>query len=563
MPTFDYLDRLEAAAGARAATDIERERARAQIERDYQTWNRALFPRQMRYPFVARHDALWDWLWALTPGYRPSAFVAIWSRGGGKSSSAEAGVAAVAAREQRRYGLYVSGTQPQADRHIQAVASLLESPAMEHYYPGVAQRDVNKYGSSKGWRRDRLRTASGFTLDGIGLDVAARGFKADDARPDLIIMDDIDSRHDSVAVVRKKIETLSESILPTGSDDVAVLFIQNRVHKDSIASSFADGTNTFLIDHTLSGPHPAVEGLAVESREMPDGRRRYFIIAGRATWPGQSLETCEQQINDWGLQAFKAEAQHERAEQPGGIFSHLDYRHVARAQLPDLVRTSVWVDPAVSNTDDSDCMAISAAGIDYDDIIYALHSWEARTSPEDALRRAILLAIEWHSPTVGVETDQGGDAWLSVYWRAAEALQREMEAMGRELPYLPRFRAAKAGSYGSKLARASQMVPDYERGEIVHVLGTHEVREAALFRFPKTKPFDLTDASFWSWADLRGMIPDDDNEGPGLVLTGSAAGWFGGSSNGDSGNGYHNGNGHGDLLDLDHGEYASEGERYR
>ncbi len=46
------------------------------------------------------------------------------------------------------------------------------------------------------------------------------------------------------------------------------------------------------------------------------------------------------------------------------------------------------------------------------------------------------------------------------------------------------------------------MLVDYEHGMIVHVAGTHEVLERALRRFPRSKPYDLTDAAFWSWHDL-------------------------------------------------------------
>ncbi len=41
------------------------------------------------------------------------------------------------------------------------------------------------------------------------------------------------------------------------------------------------------------------------------------------------------------------------------------------------------------------------------------------------------------------------------------------------------------------------MLPPYEKGKVTHVLGTHEVLERALRRFPKTKPHDLTDAAVW------------------------------------------------------------------
>lgn len=528
LSALDYLDRLSRAAGSRPLADSGRDAARAGIESGYARWARALFPFQTRHAYAERHHELWAWLWAIRPGLRPPPFVGIWPRGGGKSATAEVGSAALGGRGTRRYILYVSATQPQADKHVQAIGTLLESPAIERYYPEIANPAVNKFGSSKGWRRDQLRTRAGFSVEGVGLDVASRGFKIDDARPDMIILDDIDALHDSAAAVRKKVETITESILPTGSTDCAILFVQNRVHDGSIAAQFIDGNNSFLMDHILSGPFPAVDGLVLEPREIEggNGRRRYHIVGGTATWEGQPLEVCEAQANDWGPDAFKAEAQHERRERPGGLFSHLEYIRIARAQLPDLVRSVVWCDPAVSNTDDSDCYAVSGAGIDGDGLIYRLHNWEGKTSPEDCLRRALLVAIAIGALHVGVETDQGGDAWESVYWRAAEAITREFALAGTPLPYMPRFRAAKAGSYGSKVQRASQMLLDYERGEIRHVLGTHEAVEAALFRFPKVKPFDLTDASFWSWADLRGMIPDDD-EGPGLLLSGGAPGWFG------------------------------------
>lgn len=65
------------------------------------------------------------------------------------------------------------------------------------------------------------------------------------------------------------------------------------------------------------------------------------------------------------------------------------------------------------------------------------------------------------------------------------------------------MKSAKAGSgHGSKVHRASQMLTGYERGQVVHVLGTHETLEKALRRFPKSKPFDLTDAAYWAWYDL-------------------------------------------------------------
>lgn len=471
-----------------------------QAPSDWPTWLSRLLAGYATAQPAQRHRDLWDWGWAIEPGVRPRPFVAIWPRGGAKSTTAELLTVAIGARNQRRYVWYVCETQDQADKHIDTIASMLESSEVERYYPALSSRKVGKYGNSRGWRRNRLRTGSGFTIDAMGLDTASRGAKVEDARPDLMILDDIDGKLDSPATTERKIATITTSLLPAGSNDLAVLAIQNLIIMDGVFSQLADGRAEFLNDRIVSGPHPAVSDLAVD--QTPAG---YVITGGAATWEGQPLPICQQQIRDWGLTAFRAEAQHDVQAPPGGMFDHLDFRHCAWDEVPELVRVSVWVDPAVTATDQSDSMGIQADGLSADGKIYRLWSWEQITTPEDALRRAILKAVELGSHTVGVETDQGGDTWRSVYARAIDKLVDEGRLTQSQAPA---FRSDKAGAgHGPKVHRASQMLTAYERGVFVHVTGTHAALENALKRFPKTKPFDLTDAAYWTWADLSGLNP--------------------------------------------------------
>ncbi len=495
-PTTNYKPSL----AVRAAAELERRRRVLAFTppTDWLPWLTAIFPSYVSAPFAQRHRQLWDWGWAIERGARPTPFVAIWPRGGAKSSSAELLTVAIGARQKRRYAWFVCETQDQADKHIDTIAGMLESKRVESYYPEMATRKVGKYGNSRGWRRNRLRTEH-FTIDGMGLDSASRGAKVEENRPDFMVFDDLDSKHDAAATTARKIETLTASLLPAGSNDLAVLAIQNLIIPNGIFSQLADGRAEFLNDRIVSGPYPAVDGLTVEQRV--DG---FTIVGGVATWEGQPLTVCQQQIRDWGLSAFRSEAQHEIDDPPGGMFDHLQYRHCRWDEIAwdSIVRTTVWVDPAVTSTDDSDSMGIQADALAEDGTIYRLWSWEQITTPEDALRRAILKAVEVKSLTVGVETDQGGDTWKSVYGQVVAQLKRERTlAVGARIPV---FRFDKAGAgHGPKTHRASQMLVDYEQGRIVHVIGTHETLERALRRFPRTKPLDLVDASFWSWFDLR------------------------------------------------------------
>jgi hypothetical protein len=287
-------------------------------ELEWRHWLTTLFPNHFTGRFAVHHDDLWDWLWTIRLGQvpEPGAFIAIWPRGAGKSTNAEAACACFAARLTRRYGLYVSGTQAQADKHVQTVAAMLGAEAVETHYPEAARRMVNKYGHSQGWRRNRLHTNSGFVLDALGLDVASRGLKSGDHRPDFLIIDDVDSKHDTVTEVRRKIEILTHTIIPAGSRDLAILGIQNLIHRNSVFAQLSDTRAEFLLNRAISGPFPALNNLAYEHQGG-----RYVITSGHPTWEGQTLADCELELNRIGPAAFIAECQQEiHAATIGSVF---------------------------------------------------------------------------------------------------------------------------------------------------------------------------------------------------------------------------------------------------
>src|SRR5512138_3307539 len=186
---------------------------------DWRAWLRQKFPSYVTADFASRHVELWEWVDSIQKGIRPPPFVAIWGRGGAKSTSAELSVVRVGEKQTRRYVWYISSTQDKADKHVESIAAMLENSG--------AERAVGKYGNSKGWRRERLRTSTGLTVDALGLDTGTRGAKVEDQRPDMIILDDVDENEDSVQTTLKKIDLITKSILPAGSNDCAVLFIQN------------------------------------------------------------------------------------------------------------------------------------------------------------------------------------------------------------------------------------------------------------------------------------------------------------------------------------------------
>lgn len=372
--------------------------------------------------FGEHHREFWAWLWSIEPGVRPRPYVAIWPRGGAKSTSAELAAAALGCRSKRSYGLYVCRTQSQADDHVGNVASILEGPGVARFYPLMAERLVGKYGSSKGWRRNRIRTASGFTIDAIGLDTAARGVKLDEQRPDFMVFDDLDHHDDSPQVVKALIDTLTKALIPAGSSDLAVIAIQNLVQRDGVFARLADGRAKFLAQRTVSGPKPALEGLVTEHRVQPDGSGRDVIVAGTPTWRGQTTQHCQEQIDDMGLTAFLAEVQHDVARREGALWVPEQMAMVrvpADTAVPDLARLVVAVDPSGGSGESHDAQGIVVAGRS-DGRAWVVEDATVRLSPAGWGDRAVRALTEWDADAFVVEVNFGGDMCVDVLRSALE-----------------------------------------------------------------------------------------------------------------------------------------------
>lgn len=308
--------------------------ARQIIEGDPALWASTVFGKHMRHqggpliPWAPYQRELWEFLWKVKAGELPvvdgrrvSTFAAIWSRSFAKTTNGQMGIGALAARARRRYGIVVSATQDKANEKVEGVGSMLTSRDFRKIYPDVGARAVRQYGKGA-WRRDRIQTLSGFTLDGYGLEAYVRGAKIDDEdeslRPDLIVLDDIDEDHDSAYETQRKVETITKGILAAGvPGNTLVVVLQNVI----LAGGFVDQLATsadFLTDRIVSGPHPAVQGMAIASEVTPEGRTRWYFTAGTSTWPeGRPMADLQGELDQVGPTAFRSELQHDvRAASP-------------------------------------------------------------------------------------------------------------------------------------------------------------------------------------------------------------------------------------------------------
>jgi hypothetical protein len=505
MTLLDVWPDTEETPLAQAFADAERASARRigsapPYDPDWRRWVREKFPNAATAGFSPRHERLWEWIEALTPGVKPVPRVEGWPRGGAKSSTAEMGVARVGAsvrywpgeyepRPARRFVLYVSATQGQADLHVQTIGKKFSAI-------GVG-RAVSKYGHSQGWRADLLRTDTGLNVLALGLDAAGRGVKFDDFRVDWFIFDDIDDRHDTPEAVAKKKQTITQSILPSGAPDAAVLFVQNRIHSGGIVSQLLDGTADFLYNREAY-EEPAVLGLEYESEILENGQRRYWITAGVPTWEGQSLATCEAQMTEWGRPAFMREAQHDMNEAEDGLWNrerdidpfrcppatptHVTYL----GQRWPLLRIVVGVDPNASEGNDAAGIMVGGlfkiAGVEHGVLLE-----DATTSggPATWARESVAAYHRWGADALVAEKNNGGDMVAITIGT---------------VPGAPRVKLVHASR--GKLTRAEPVQKLAEDGRLHHAGIFQELEKELCTWTPGDPSPNRLDATVWTVHEL-------------------------------------------------------------
>lgn len=302
------------------------------IEADWRTWLPAVGPRTFTGSFAPFHAEFWNWYWRITQKRRAgepltdeeTVFLAIWARGFAKSSSVEWAAIAEGALVGSGFVLYVSGTQALAEGHVQAIRERIESEDVARYYPHLANPQVGRHGNQYGWRQDFLRTAGGWSIRPLGLDVGVRGGRVGDVRPSLIILDDVDDHTDSPAVVQKKLDTIARGIVPAGTRGTVILGAQNLIHRESVFARIVERRTGILSQRIVSGPYPAFADLEIGTEETADGPR-HVIAAGTPTWPDMDLAACQKFLDDSGREAFLAEYQHDfSARAQGTVFPEWD-----------------------------------------------------------------------------------------------------------------------------------------------------------------------------------------------------------------------------------------------
>lgn len=188
----------------------------------------------------------------------------------------------------------------------------------------------------------------------------------------------------------------------------------------------------------------------VAGREGKVTITRGRTLDNRANLAGSFLEKIETRYagTRLGRQELDGEI---LGDMPGAIWRQDQIDLYRRSEAPELQRIVVAVDPAVTNTENSDEHGIVVAGID-EDRGYVLEDASIKGSPLDWARRAIALHDKYVADGIVIEVNQGGDM-------VAQTLRSVRETLN-----IIEVRATRG-----KHVRAEPIAALYEQGRVSHV----------------------------------------------------------------------------------------------
>tara|TARA_B110000495_G_C23041266_1_gene624742 strand:+ start:1911 stop:3227 length:1317 start_codon:yes stop_codon:yes gene_type:complete len=201
-----------------------------------------------------------------------------------------------------------------------------------------------------------------------------------------------------------------------------------------------------------------------------------FLDAIRKTYEGTRL----------GRQELYAEILDEAS---GALWNRklLESCEIDKADIPQLNRIVVAIDPAITANTDSDMTGIIVAGIDVNGTAYVLEDHTGQYSPQQWAAKAVQLYRDHMADRIVAEKNQGGDM-------VRHTLHTEDETLPVRLVHASR----------GKMARAEPVSALYEQGRVKHVKGLNDLEDQMVQWEPlgSLGSPDRLDACVWAITDL-------------------------------------------------------------
>lgn len=377
-----------------------------------------------------------------------------------------------AANGYRRFAIAFAHADAQAAGHLQSFKNELDrNVILRNDYPDLCEPARKpSSGATLADRQGMLHTKSGFTFAAKGIDSATLGAKVNEARPDLLIFDDVEPPEADYSAerARKRLGTITDAMLPLNIR-ACVIMVGTVTMPGSIMHQLVKSAN---------GTLEPDEGKWIKDEKIVAHHYRPIVIeddgSERSVWP-------EKWPLDWlqGMRHTRSYAKNydnDPMGMDGDYWTADDFRY--ETLDPPATRWILQLDPAVTTKGTSDFTGWAVVA--YSPVVRRVEVVDAgqvRLSGE-ALRAFVLRTLAKHEriKAVRVEVNQGGDLWYTAL---------------HNLPVKLLVHTSKE----SKEVRFSYALEFYQRGGgmVVH-RDRLRIAEEQMVSFPRAPYDDVADA---------------------------------------------------------------------
>ncbi|MDR3046120.1 MAG: hypothetical protein LBU51_00715 [Bacteroidales bacterium] len=232
-----YLNNLHSATDVETTLSFaEREQKRIYLENHPEEWIKFFFPKYTKYPFANFQKKAIRRILDNPEWYE----VLSWARGLSKSTITMFCVLYLALTGKKKNILLVSSSKDNAERLLESYKLNLENNArIETYY--------GKQPTNRKWTACEFITKKGVAFRGIGSGQPPRGTSNEEIRPDVVLIDDIDTDEDVLNpdIIEKRWNWWERAVYFTrdASNPMLIVFCGNIIAPDCCivrAGEFAD-----------------------------------------------------------------------------------------------------------------------------------------------------------------------------------------------------------------------------------------------------------------------------------------------------------------------------------
>ena len=316
-------------------------------------------------------------------------------------------------------------------------------------------------------------TTSGTKVEAKGIGTQMRGLRHGATRPDLFLLDDLESKENTnTPELRKKNrDWFREEMLPALSREGMCVYMGTIVHYDSVLNYVIKERRDFK-----SRKFPAImqwserEDLWTEWRRLyrqdaADAREQAMafyeahkdeMLRGTQTlWPARFsyLDLMEIREND-GAKAFNQEYLGNPIDEESQVFKPEDFTFYVETDLPLDVQYFAGIDFAMGK-ERGDYSAIITVARSPNGIFYVEDAFIERVHPDVLLEKAVELTLRYQYETLAVEAQQAQE-WF------ADKLGQALQARG----YPAHTRLKQIKQRTRKALRIEALLPDIQSGRI-------------------------------------------------------------------------------------------------